>query len=481
MSSPPGAINTMESHLDFIIVGAGVSGINCAYWLQSELPRVKFTILEGRDSIGGTWDLFTYPGIRSDTSLTTYGFAWQPWPYSHPIAEGPLIMQYLSDCVSKHGINQYIQFRHRVLSMKWSSKTQRWTLIVDHEGLLKELTARFVFLGVGYYDYETPRQTTIPGIENFKGKVVHPQFWPEKYDYTGQKMVLIGSGATTVSLLPSLAKKASVTLVQRSPGYVMSIVNTLPSSWLPVAFQRLWQNVVVDCMRLYYKYCPARARAAMLRAAAAQLPESVNVNPHFTPRYRVWEQRLCFAPDGDYYKALHNPNTRVVTGRVRRVTERAVEMEDGRVIEADAVVTATGLKMQMGGKIDISVDGRAMQWKGSVVWNGVMLQDVPNMMFGFGYTDVSWTIGSDNTILLLIRLWKYMESRSVAVAVPRLPEKATFEAVRFWALESTYARESEGDLPICGRTGPWKPRVSPSIDYLHARWGNITTGLQFSS
>lgn len=222
-------INTVEP-VDLIVVGAGISGINCAYQLQSELPHVKFTVLEGRNSIGGTWDLFRYPGVRSDSDLRTYGFTWQPWPYSHPIAEGSLVIQYLRTCVSQHGIDWYIQFKHKVLSMKWSSKTQRWTLIVDHEGLRKEFITRFVFLGVGYYDYQIPRKTTIPGIENFKGKVLHPQFWPDKYDYTGQKIVVIGSGATAVSLVPSLAKKSSVTLVQRSPTYIRSIMNRTAGS-----------------------------------------------------------------------------------------------------------------------------------------------------------------------------------------------------------------------------------------------------------
>ncbi|KAI6091637.1 FAD/NAD(P)-binding domain-containing protein [Hypoxylon rubiginosum] len=481
MSSPRSAIHTAEAPLDFIVVGAGMSGINCAYWLQSELPHVSFTVLEGRDNIGGTWDLFKYPGIRSDTNLRTYGFAWQPWPYSHAIAEGPLIIEYLRDCVSKHGIDRYIQYRHKVLSMKWSSKTQRWTLVVDHGGLLKEYTARFVYLGVGYYNYETPRQTTIPGIENFKGKVIHPQFWPEEYDYTGQKMVIIGSGATAVSILPALAKKASVTLVQRSPGYIMSTMNTLPNSWLPTAIERFWPNVMIDCRHLYYKYYPERARASILEAAAAQLPDSISVDPHFTPRYLVWKERLCYAPDGDFFKALHKPDTHVVTGHVRQITERTIEMEDGQVIEADAIVTATGIKMELGGKIDICVDGQPIEWKGSVIWNGMMVRDVPNMVFGFGYYNASWTIGIDNTIAVLLRLWKLMEGRGITVAVPRLPEKAAFEPVRFWPLESTYAKESECDMPIYGSTGLWRPKINPSIDYLHARWGDITTGLQFSS
>ncbi|KAI0178704.1 FAD/NAD(P)-binding domain-containing protein [Hypoxylon sp. FL1284] len=480
------AIETLEA-LDLVVVGAGVSGINCAYRLQTDLPHVKFTVLEGRDDIGGTWDLFRYPGVRSDSSLDAYRFSWEPWPYAKPIASAGLVMEYLRTCVSKHGLDRHIRYRHKVLSMDWSSKTQRWTLVVDHEGRLKQFLARFVFLGAGYFDYETPRQTTIPGLaENFAGTVLHPQFWPADYDHAGQHVVVVGSGATAVSLLPALAARAAaVTLCQRSPSYVLPTVNRFARPWWrPRACERVWLMVATGLLTLYYKYLPGRARSVLRRAAEAQLPDDVPVDPHFAPRYRVWDQRLCYAPDADFYRALRGPGgARVVTGSVRRVTARAVEMEDGqRVDDVDAIVTATGIRMRLGGGINMRVDGDPVEWRGRTVWNGAMLEDVPNMIFAFGYVSASWTLGADCAARVLVRLWRLMDRRGTAEIVPRLPEgedRAALRPVRFWPLESTYSREARDGLPTYANAGPWRPRMYPFLDYLHARWGDITTGLQF--
>ncbi|OTA86580.1 hypothetical protein M434DRAFT_24168 [Hypoxylon sp. CO27-5] len=481
MASSPEKIQAAET-LDLIIVGAGVSGINCAYRLQTEFPHAKFTIFENREDIGGTWDLFKYPGIRSDSDLHTYAFTWNPWPHSNPIVEGPLIVQYLKKCVSQYGIDRYIRFGHKVLSMNWSSKEQQWTTLVSHDGLVKEFKSRFVVLGTGYYDYETPRQTTIPGIENFKGKVIHPQFWPEEFDYTDQKMVIIGSGATAITLLPNLAKKAGrVTMVQRSPSYILSVKNRDPgppwmNKYLRVCYAFFFYMTAVFCY-----YFPNYSRNALLKFASRQLPKSVSVDPHFSPRYNPWDQRLCFAPDGDFYQAFHDPRTTVVTGRIKQVTENAVEMEDGQVIDADVIVTATGLKMQLGGKIDISVDGGKMEWKDKIVWNGSMIQDVPNLFFVMGYTNIAWTLGADATMFILVRLLKYMGSRGATTATPRVPKDANLNLQKFWQLNSTYSLEAESQLPKYGDIGPWKPRGNIPADYIHARWGDITTGLQFST
>ncbi|KAI1380530.1 FAD/NAD(P)-binding domain-containing protein [Hypoxylon crocopeplum] len=481
MEPPPDTIYSSEAY-DLVLVGAGISGINTAYRLQTELPHARFTILEGRDTIGGTWDLFKYPGVRSDSDLQTYSFTWSPWPHPNTIVEGPLIMEYLRNCVSQHGIDRYIQFKHKVISMNWSSKTQQWTLLVSHGGLLKQLTARFIVLGTGYYDHEDPRKTTIPGIENFKGNILHPQFWPEEFDYTGQRMVIVGSGSTAITLLPNLIKKAAkVTMVQRSPSYVVSVGNhTRGPPWLRF-YERVCNLLLFHLFVLYSKYFPSRAREGILKNAVKQLPESVGVDPHFTPKYNPWDQRVCFAPDGDFFKALHGPKAGVVTGVIKQVTNHAVEMEDGQLIEADTIITATGFTMQLGGKIDIRVDGEKKEWRERTVWNGAMLHDVPNMFFVFGYAEAPWTIAADITASVLLRVLKFMESRGARSAVPRLPNDKSFAVRHFFPLLSTYSEEAQERLPKCGNLGPWKPRVSPPIDYLHGRWGDITTGLQFSS
>ncbi|KAI1141395.1 FAD/NAD(P)-binding domain-containing protein [Hypoxylon sp. FL0543] len=474
--------NLAAETLDLIIVGAGVSGINCAYRMQTGFPHAKFAIFEARENIGGTWDLFRYPGVRSDSDLHTYGFSWHPWSHPYPIVEGALILQYLKQCILQHGIDRYIRFKHRVLSMKWSSKEQQWTVLVDNDGLLKEYKAPFVILGTGFYDYENPRHATIPGIENFKGKVIHPQFWPEDFDYSGQRMAIIGSGATAVTLLPSLAKAAGrVTMVQRSPTYTLSIKNRDSGPPWMRKYLRLWYAFLFYFTVLYCHFCPSHARNLIRKSAIRQLPKSVDVDKHFTPRYKPWDQRLCFAPDGDFYEAFHDPKTRVVTGRIKQVTEHAIEMEDGEVIDADVIVTATGLRMVLGGKIDITVDGEKVEWGDRVVWNRSMLQDVPNMFFVVGYTNFTWTIGADRTALILIRLLKFMGSCGAKVATPRVPKDANLSYHTYWPLTSTYSREAEGLLPKYGNFGPWKPRHNPAVDYVNARWCDITAGLHLSS
>ncbi|KAI1416387.1 FAD/NAD(P)-binding domain-containing protein [Hypoxylon sp. FL1857] len=481
MPSPLEKIQAVET-FDFIIVGAGVSGINSAYRVQTEFPHAKFAIFESREDIGGTWDLFKYPGVRSDSDLHTYSFPWHPWPHSNPIVEGPLIVKYLKECMLQYGIDRYVRFKHKVISMNWSSKEQQWTLFIQHDGLVKEYKSRFVVLGTGYYDYETPRQTTIPGIENFKGKVIHPQFWPEEYDYSGQKMAIIGSGATAVTLLPSLVKTAGkVTMVQRSPSYILSMKNNDPGPSWTRKYLRVWYAMVLYLIALACQYFPTYSRKTLLKAAIRQLPASVDVDPHFSPRYKPWDQRLCLSPDGDFFEAFHDPRTNVVTGQIRQVTEHAIEMDDGQIIDADVIITATGLKMMLGGKIDMSVDGRKVQWKDTTVWNGCMISGVPNMFFVIGYTTVSWTIGAEETASIMVRLLKFMAARGAKSATPCVPKDANIGYEKFWDLSSTYSLEAEAQLPKCGKVGPWKPRGQLPVDYVHARWGDITTGLHFSS
>ncbi|KAI1494896.1 hypothetical protein F5X96DRAFT_614874 [Biscogniauxia mediterranea] len=399
-------------------------------------------------------------------------------------------MSYLKNCVSKTGIDQHIKFGHKVVSADWSSNNHQWTAAVDHDGMRKEFKSQFIILGTGFYDYETPLQAKIPGIESFKGDVIHPQFWPEDYDYTSKKMVIIGSGATSITLFPSLIKKASkVTIVQRSPSYVLSTRNESPSfsllrKFLPLSVvtfvMRICTLVAEYLVILCFRTFPTGSRELIRRWTASELPKWVSQEIHFNPTYNPWDQRICFSPDGDFYQALHSPRGAIVTGRIRTITERSVQMEDGTSIDTDVVVTATGLNMRLGGGIKVSVDGEVIDWAGRVLWNGAMVQGVPNLMFMIGYVDVPWTLGADNTAWILVRLMRTLQSKGIKAAIPRVGDGDISRTVDMWKLSSTYAKASRKLLPVYGDRGCWKRKENVIIDYLHARWGNVTSGLQFS-
>ncbi|KAI1466464.1 FAD/NAD(P)-binding domain-containing protein [Daldinia caldariorum] len=491
MASPPE--KSKPEALDVVIVGAGISGINTAYRLQTQLPNLHFIILESRDEIGGTWSQFTYPGVRSDAIMNTLAFPWHIYPHPEPIADGSLILDYIKDAASKSGIASRIQMRHKVRTAEWSSPQQQWTITVDHEGKQKCYTARWMILGTGYYDYETPLQAEFPGLSNFKGKVIHPQFWPKDYDYENKKMAVIGSGATAVSLLPLLAEKAGeLTLIQRSPSYVIVKDNRswtyrhMPLS-LASACQRLYHTVQQHYYVAYCERFPASAKERLRKDAEKRLPKWLEQDPHFKPRYNPWEQRMCTDPDGIFYEALHRPNVKVITGNITKFTDTSVETKDhktGKIetTDLDAVVTATGLNMKMGGGIDVRVDGETLSWGNKYVWNGAMIEGVPNMMFVFGYADNTWTIAADITARLAVRLLKYMDRKGLKSAVPQISAShITTDTERIFRLSSTYATVAADRLPVYGKTGPWRPRTRPPQDYLHARWGNYRNGLRFST
>ncbi|KAI0025998.1 FAD/NAD(P)-binding domain-containing protein [Xylariomycetidae sp. FL0641] len=501
MASEPKFNHEDCERLDVVIVGAGISGINCAYRIQSQLPHLKFTILENREDIGGTWDLFRYPGVRSDSDLHTYGFEWQRWPFPTPIAEGPLIKQYLWDCVTQHNLQQYLRFRHHVTSAEWSSKAREWTVAATHDGAGKVFTAQFLLLATGYYDYEEPLRATIPGLETFAGRVIHPQFWPADYDYRGQRLAVIGSGATAVTLLPSLARggAAQVTMVQRTPTYIACVDNNnnhhhrnnhagwgpseLARRWLPwrlySACARAYRLLALHLLTLWLRAHPGRARALLRRATQARLPPGLPHDPHFAPPYAPWEQRLCVSPDGDFFAALHGHAARVVTGRIAAVDAAGLALRDGTRVDADALVTATGLRMRLGGGVRVALDGEPVAWAGRLLWNGSMLQDVPNLLVFLGYTNHSWTLGADATAILLCRLKRHMDARGLRAATPRVPAAGAGALQRMWQLCSTYANLAEPRLPKYGSRGPWKPKIHPPLDYVHARWGDYKTGLHF--
>ncbi|KAI0391829.1 FAD/NAD(P)-binding domain-containing protein [Xylariaceae sp. FL0594] len=476
---------------DVLIVGTGISGINAAYRVQAESPDTKLAILEGRDDVGGTWDLFRYPGIRSDSDLYTFGFPWEPWPYECAIAKGPLIKQYMKNCIAKYNLDRYIRFQHHVHAANWSSETEQWTVTAENNGQKKVFKANFLFLGTGYYAYDKPLKTVIPGLESFKGKVIHPQWWPEDYDHSGKKMAVIGSGATTITLIPALSETAAeVTMVQRSPSYVVSQVNGSPATsllmkMLPTSFagfwlrqQYLWKQYLAVLLCRYY---PSLARRLFMWMMLPLIPERIPQSPHFEPTYTPWEQRACLSPDGDFFHAFRDkPTTNIVTGHIDTVTETGIRMQDGTTIEADAIVTATGLFMRMGGGIEVSVNGEKIDWAGRYMWNGSMIEGVPNLMLVIGYTNASWTLGADVTARTLVRLLKYMKSKGVRTAVPRVPPEGAGAPQKWWQLTSTYSNDAQKRLPIYGSVGPWRPKTDPPLDSFRANWGSISKGLHFS-
>ncbi|KAL1904224.1 hypothetical protein Sste5344_010083 [Sporothrix stenoceras] len=439
---------------DVVIVGAGISGINTAYHIQKNFPALHYCILEARAVIGGTWDLFRYPGIRSDTDLPTFSFAWNPWQESHCVASGASIANYLCDSASLAGIDRHIKFSHSVASASWSSKSHSWQLAVQAPGNVQiTLDARFVILCSGYYDYKEPLQPKIPGLyENFKGTIVHPQFWPEDLDYANKRVVIIGSGATAITLLPSLAAKAEhVTMLQRSPTYIMTIDNTLGNSWYHKVLPRSWSYYVdrlffIAFINISYYFCrtfPARARQSLQNSVAKQLPVNVPLDPHFKPLYEPWDQRVCFTPDGDFFQAIRDGKAGVETGRIRTATETQLVLESGKTLDADIVVTATGLNLKVGGRISFSLDGQPVDLCDRFTWHTTLLQDIPNLAFMMGYVNASWTLATEASSLLLCRILRHMKKNDFKTVVPRVSMGSDMQSRPVWKVDATYVREAK--------------------------------------
>lgn len=474
---------------DVIIVGAGISGINAAYRVQSELPGSKYALLEARGGMGGTWDFFKYPGLRSDSDLHTFGFPWRPWTEQKAIAEGPLIKKYVIETAESEGIDKHILYHHKLVSSNWSSSEQNWQLTVDVDGKKQIFRSKFIILGTGYYDYDEALPATIPGIQNFKGTIVHPQFWPEDLDYEHKKIVVIGSGATAVTLLPNLAQKADhVTMLQRSPGYLISQpainpISAFVKKWFPTSisypFVRAQFLIVPYMFFLFCRAYPTIAKAILRKRTSDQLPKNVPHDPHFKPTYNPWEQRLCLCPDGDFFAALRSGKTDIATGHIEDMTDNTIVLKSGQELTADILVTATGLKISMAGGSSVSVDGEPVVIGSKFLWKGMMLQDVPNAAFVIGYTNASWTLGADATALSVTRLIKNMRSQGASVATPRLENSAAMKAQPTLNLNSTYVMKAADKMPKAGTEGPWKPRTNYFRDSWNAKYGNLSDGLEF--
>ncbi|MDT7636595.1 MAG: hypothetical protein QOC83_883 [Pseudonocardiales bacterium] len=486
MSSP-----TTTTQVDVLIVGAGISGIGAAYHLKSRTPGTTFAVLEGRDAIGGTWDLFRYPGIRSDSDMPTFGFAHKPWTHRNSISEARFILDYLHDTVRENDLERHLHFGHRVLSADFSSATGRWTVTARCGDEVVEFSAKFLFSGTGYYDYAAGHTPDFAGIEDFTGTVVHPQHWPEDLDYTGKKVVVIGSGATAVTLIPSMAGRAEhVTMLQRSPSYVLSLPAADPIANLlnrVLGADRAYPIIRrknIRQQRAIYKFCqrfPKLARRLLMADVRRRLPEGYDVDTHFGPRYNPWDQRLCMVPNGDLFTAISSGGASVVTDRIDRFTPTGILLESGAELEADIVVTATGLNIMPLGGIGLSVDETPVELSETTVFKSMLLSGVPNFAFAVGYTNSSWTLKVDLVCEHFCRLLEHMAATGQDTVVPVLDD-ADQARGPLLDLSSGYVQRRIAAFPKAGTRGPWTAEHAYEQDVERLRRGPVEDpALRFAS
>ena len=485
--------DTKRQHHDVLIVGAGLSGIGAAYHLQTQCPKKSYAILETRENLGGTWDLFRYPGVRSDSDMHTLGFSFRPWTEAKAIADGGSILAYVRDTAEAYGMDKKIQFGRRVIAAAWSSDDARWTLSVRHaeSGTVETHTCGFLFVCAGYYDYENGYTPEFAGREKFLGRIVHPQFWTPDIDYSGKRVVVIGSGATAITLLPELAKTARhVTMLQRSPSYVMAVpARDTVANWLRLHLSperaysvTRWKNVLL--FMAFYEWCrlfPERATGFLIGRMKHGLGDSTDVHTHFSPTYRPWEQRLCFAPDGDFFTAIRDGRADVVTEPIESFTENGLRLRSGRELEADLIVTATGLKLQLFGGMAVTVDGHSALPSDTLIYKGMMCSDIPNLAFAVGYTNASWTLKVDLVAGYVCRLLNHMDAHGHRRCTPRraTEDVATGPLIDF---NSGYVKRALDSLPKQGNRAPWKLRQNYVLDLVSLKHAPLTDkAMEFTS
>ena len=486
---------TQAEHFDVLIIGAGLSGIAAGYHLQTKCPAKRFVILEGRESIGGTWDLFRYPGVRSDSDMFTLGYSFKPWTEPKAIADGSRILNYVRETAVENGIDKKIRFRHRVKRSSWSTKDACWTVEAERttaNGLTEAVTftCNFLFSCAGYYRYEDGYTPEFKGTADFEGRIVHPQKWPDDLDYVGKRVVVIGSGATAVTLVPEMARTAAhVTMLQRSPTYVVSrpaqdaLANKLRRN-LPanLAYHLIrWRNVLLG---MYFfqlsRKKPARVKELILKGVRMALGPDYDVATHFTPRYNPWDQRLCLVPDGDLFKAIRENRASVVTREIDTFTKKGIRLKDGSELQADIIVTATGLVLQILGGMQVSVDGQAIDFAKKLLYKGMMYSDVPNLASAFGYTNASWTLKCDLTCEYVCRLINYMDRHNYRQCMPHNDDPA-IEALPHLEFTSGYVQRSIAKLPKQGSRRPWRLYQNYALDIVTLRYGRIDDGvMQYS-
>ena len=460
---------TEENFFDVIVVGAGISGIGSAYRLQKECPDRSFVLLEGRPNLGGTWDLFRYPGIRSDSDMHTLGFSFKPWKAAKSIADGPAILDYLEETVSEFGIKEKIKFNHLVSSADWSNEKASWTLKVTNRetGETTDFTSNFLLMCSGYYSYKSGYTPSFEGMEKYPGKIVHPQEWPEELDYSDKKVVVIGSGATAVTLVPAIAEKAShVVMLQRSPTYVVARPDHDPFA----AFLRkilperiayyLTRKKNIFGQNYIYKMTrkdPEKVKEKLLEGVRMALGSEFDIKRHFTPSYNPWDERLCLVPNGDLFKSIRKGKVSVVTETIQRFTQNGILLETGEELEADIIVTATGLNLVTLGEVDFKIDGTPVDFSQTWIYKGLAYSDVPNLISTFGYINASWTLRADINSSYACRVLNHMRKTGTQKATPRLRESDMDMPQRDWieGFSSGYMKRSMSEMPKQGDREPW--------------------------
>jgi monooxygenase len=476
-------------HIDVVVMGAGLSGVGAAYRLRTECPDLTYTILEARSEMGGTWDLFRYPGVRSDSDMFTLSYPFKPWRDAQSIADGPAILSYIRETAAEFGIDRHIRYGTKIIAADWSSSRARWTLTVsrtDEQGTTEQqLTCRFLYSCAGYYDYDNPYDAQLPGIDTFAGTVVHPQSWPEDLDYAGKRVVIIGSGATAVTLVPSMARTAGhVTMLQRTPTWIGVvpgkdvIADRIRAALPPKAAHRVIRSKNILVNTAFYQFCrrrPEQARKLLTGLATKALKDEQLVKDHFTPTYNPWEQRLCAVPDADLFRAMVKGDASVVTDRIETFTPTGIKLQSGAELEADVVVTATGLQLVAFGGVALSVDGEKVDLRKQFVWQGAMLTGVPNFAVCIGYTNASWTLRADLTSRLVCRVLNYMRKGDYAAVVPKadpgLVERPLLD------LAAGYVQRSIDAFPRQSDRAPWRVRQNYMIDSATTLRSNLSKTL----
>ena len=473
-----------QNHFNVIVVGAGISGIGAGYYLQKKCPNKSFVILEGRDNIGGTWDLFRYPGIRSDSDMNTMGFRFKPWMGVKSIADGPSILSYLEETVKENDLNKKIHFNQWVNEASWSSEDAQWTVQAENKKTqeLQDFTCDFLFLCGGYYNYEEGYTPHFAGSENFLGQIIHPQKWPKNLDYKNKKVVVIGSGATAVTIIPTMAEEAAhVTMLQRSPTYFLSAPDEDPvgnflrkiiSSKLTYKLVR-WKNIRFQWW--FFQKCrkfPKKVKEFLITQVREALGPNYDIETHFTPKYNPWEQRLCLVPNGDLFNAINAGKASVITDHIDRFTKKGIKLKSGGEVEADLIVTATGLNLEVCNGIKLEVDNNEVDISKTMTYKGMMFSDVPNLVATFGYTNASWTLRADLTSEYVCRLLNFMDKKGYANCCPRIAEHVKQDG-DWLDFTSGYVKRSMHKFPKQGSRDPWRNTQNFPKDVLAIRWGNI--------
>jgi cation diffusion facilitator CzcD-associated flavoprotein CzcO len=479
-------------HVDVLIVGAGLSGIGAGYHLKADCPEKTYAILEARDCIGGTWDLFRYPGIRSDSDMYTLGYAFKPWENAKSIADGDSILSYVRQTAADHGIEQNVRFQHRVIRAEWSTPEASWTVEVmrgdTHETI--HISCGFLMMCSGYYRYDEGYTPDFEGTDLFGGRIVHPQQWTDEIDYAGKRVVVVGSGATAVTLVPAMARTAAhVTMLQRSPSYVLSLPAEDPIAKVlrrvlsaKVAYPIVrWKNVLLTM--LFFQLSrrrPELMKARLRKALQKQLPPGYDIDTHFKPRYGPWDQRLCLVPDGDLFDAIWAGRASVVTDHIESFTETGLRLQSGDELEADLIVTATGLNLLALGGMQIAVDGQEVDVSQAMSYKGMMLSGVPNLAMAFGYTNASWTLKCDLTCGYVCRLLNHMDEHGFQQCMPRSRD-GSVAAEPFIDFSSSYVLRAIDQFPKQGSRAPWRLYQNYALDIMSLKFGAIEDGaLQFA-